>query len=78
MQGANSLLSKVAGQVVKAVSVEGRMPYGADLAEARYLLARPLYLLFRESGDPALEDVVSFALGAEGQNIVARYHVPIR
>ena len=38
----------------------------------------PLYLLIRESGDPALEDVVSFALGAEGQNIVARYHVPIR
>jgi len=78
MQGASSLLSEAAGQVVKAVSVEGRLPFGADLAEARYLLARPLYLLFRESGDPALEDVVSFALGAEGQNIVARYHVPIR
>ena len=78
MQGASSLLSGAAGQVVKAVSVEGRLPYGADLADAHYLLARPLYLLFRESGDPALEDLVSFALGAEGQDIVARYHTPIR
>jgi len=78
VQGASSLLSAAAGQVVKAVSVEGRLPYGTDLADSQYLLARPLYLLIRESGDPALEDVVSFALGAEGQNIVARYHVPIR
>ena len=78
MQGASSLLSGAAGQVVKAVSVEGRLPYGADLADAQYLLARPLYLLFRESGDPALEDLVSFALGAEGQDIVARYHTPVR
>ncbi len=78
MQGTSSLLSEAGGQVVKAVSVEGRLPYGADLADAHYLLARPLYLLFRESGDPALEDVVSFALGAEGQDIVARYHVPVR
>ncbi len=78
VQGASSLLSEAAGQVVKAVSVEGRLPYGTDLADSQYLLARPLYLLIRESGDPALEDVVSFALGAEGQNIVARYHVPIR
>lgn len=77
-QGASSLLSGAAGQVVKAVSVEGRLPYGADLADAQYLLARPLYLLIRESGDPALENLVSFALGAEGQDIVARYHTPIR
>ena len=65
-------------QVVKAVSIEGLLPYGADVAEAQYPLARPLYLLIRQNGDPALADVVSFALGAEGQNIVARYHAPLR
>ena len=65
-------------RVVKAVSVEGRMPYGADLVDYQYPLVRPLYLLIRQGGDPAIQDVVNFALGAEGQNIVARYHVPIR
>ena len=65
-------------RVVKAISVEGRMPYGADLVDYQYPLVRPLYLLIRQGGDPAIQDVVNFALGAEGQNIVARYHVPIR
>ena len=64
--------------VVKAVSVDGRMPYGADLVDYLYPLVRPLYLLIRQGGDPAIQDVVDFALGAEGQTIVARYHVPIR
>ena len=65
-------------RVVKAISVEGRMPYGTDLVDYQYPLVRPLYLLIRQGGDPAIQDVVNFALGAEGQNIVARYHVPIR
>ena len=41
MRGTGSLLSETAGQVVKAVSVEGRLPYGTDLTDAQYLLARP-------------------------------------
>ena len=65
-------------RAVKAVSVEGRLPYGADLVDHQYPLARPLYLFIRQSGEPALEDIVNFALGAEGQSIVARYHTPIR
>ena len=77
MRETSSLPAAVA-RVVKAVSVEGRLPYGADLVDYQYPLVRPLYLLIRQGGDPALEDVVSFALGAEGQNIVARYHTPIR
>ena len=65
-------------QAVKAVSVEGRMPYGADLVEYRYPLARPLYMLIRQPADPTIQDIIDFALGAEGQIIVARYHVPVR
>ncbi len=63
---------------VKAISIEGRMPYGADLVDHRYPLVRPLYLLIRQHGDQAIQDIVDFALGAEGQSIVARYHAPIR
>ena len=74
----SSPLPAAVARVVKAVAIEGRLPYGADLVDYQYPLVRPLYLLIRQGGDPALEDVVSFALGAEGQNIVARYHAPIR
>ena len=38
----------------------------------------PLYLLIDQSGDPSIQKVIDFALGEEGQDIVARYHVPIR
>ena len=65
-------------RTVKAVAIEGRMPYGADLAEYQYPLARPLYLLIDQSGDPLIQKVIDFALGEEGQEIVARYHVSIR
>lgn len=64
--------------MVKAVSVEGRLPFGADLADYQYPLVRPLYLLIRHSDDPSIQKVIDFALGEEGQAIVARYHVPIR
>ena len=67
-----------AERTVKAVSIEGRVPFGADLADYQYPLARPLYLLIRQSGDPSIQKVIEFALGEEGQDIVARYHVPIR
>ncbi|MXX27720.1 MAG: phosphate ABC transporter substrate-binding protein [Caldilineaceae bacterium SB0668_bin_21] len=63
---------------VKAVSVEGRVPFGADLANYQYSLARALYLLFPQSGAPLVQNVIDFARGEEGQAIIARYHVPVR
>ena len=70
--------SAPAERTVKAVAVEGRVPYGADLADYQYPLARSLYLLIDQGGDPSIQKFIDFALGEEGQDIVARYHVPIR
>ena len=70
--------SASAERTVKAVAVEGRMPYGADLADYQYPLARSLYLLIDQSGDQSIQKFIDFALGEEGQDIVARFHVPIR
>lgn len=67
-----------AERTVKSVSVEGRVPYDSDLANHQYPLARALYLLFRQSGDPSIQKIVDFVLSEEGQAIIARYHAPIR
>ena len=67
-----------AERTVKSVSVEGRVPFETDLANHQYPLARALYLLFRQSGDPSIQNIVDFVLSEEGQAIIARYHVPIR
>ena len=65
-------------RTVRAVAIDGRVPFGADLADYHYPLARFLYLLIDQNGDPTIQKVIDFALGEEGQEIVARYHVPIR
>ena len=67
-----------AGATVKAIALEGRLPFGADLQDAHYPLARALYLLIPEGGTPAVQEFVDFALAREGQNIVARHHAPLR
>ena len=77
-QRENTPQSAPAERTVKAVAVEGRVPYGADLADYQYPLARSLYLLIDQSGDQSIQKFIDFALGEEGQDIVARFHVPIR
>ena len=67
-----------AERTVKAVSIEGRVPFGADLTSHQYPLARALYLIFRQNDDPSIRKIVDFVLGEEGQAIIARYHAPIR
>ena len=76
--GENASNAGTSEQPVKSVSVEGRVPYDADLVNYQYPLARALYLLFRQSGDPSIQKIVDFVLSEEGQAIIARYHVPIR
>ncbi len=76
--GENASNTGTAEPTVKSVSVEGRMPYDTDLANHQYPLARALYLLFRQSGDPSIQRIVEFVLSEEGQAIIARYHAPIR
>lgn len=67
-----------AERTVKSVSVEGRVPFDADLVNHQYPLARALYLLIRQSGDPTIREIVDFVLSEDGQAIIARHHVPIR
>lgn len=76
--GENASTADSAERTVKAVSIEGRVPFGADLASFQYPLARALYLLFPQSGDPSIRKIVDFVRGEEGQAIIARYHAPIR
>ena len=76
--GENASTTNSAERTVKAVSIEGRAPFGADLANFQYPLARALYLLFPQSGDPSIRKIVDFVRGEEGQAIIARYHAPIR
>ena len=66
-------------QTVKAVSIEGRVPFGPDLAEFPLSASASLcILLFQQSGDPSIQKIVDFVHGDEGQAIIARYHAPIR
>lgn len=76
--GANASNAGTAERTVKSVSVEGQLPYDTDLAGHQYPLARALYLLFRQSGDPSIQKIVDFVLSEEGQAIIARYHAPLR
>lgn len=76
--GENTSTAGTAERTVKAVSIEGRVPFGADLANFQYPLARALYLLFPQSSDPSIRKIVDFVRGEEGQAIIARYHAPIR
>ena len=76
--GENASTAGTAERTVKAVSIEGRVPFGADLASFRYPLARVLYLLFPQSGDPSIRKIVDFVRGDEGQAVIARYHAPIQ
>ena len=76
--GENASDTGTAERTVKSVSVGGRVPFDTDLANHQYPLARALYLLFQQSGDPSIQNIVDFVLSEEGQAIIARYHVPIR
>lgn len=66
------------GQTVQTLRLEGRLPIGPDVAGQQYPLARALYLLVRTEDVPAVQGFVDFVLGAEGQAIVAEYHIPVR
>jgi len=78
VNGENTSTADSAERTVKAVSIEGRVPFGADLANFQYPLARALYLLFPQSSDPSIRKIVEFVRGEEGQAIIARFHAPIR
>jgi phosphate transport system substrate-binding protein len=63
---------------VKIVRVEGQLPTVENLAEQRYALIQPLYLITRGAPAGWTRRFIDFALSPAGQAIIARYHAPIR
>lgn len=63
---------------VRLVPVESRLPTSEDIRTQRYHLTRPIYLLRRQADTTQLQPFIDFVLSPVGQEIVARYHIPIR
>lgn len=63
---------------VHLVAVEGRLPTSEEIRAQRYHLTRPLFLLRSQADSARLQAFIDFVLSPVGQEIVARYHIPIR
>jgi phosphate transport system substrate-binding protein len=63
---------------VKIVRVEGQLPTVENLAEQRYALIQPLYLITRGAPAGWPRRFIDFVLSPAGQAIIAQYHAPIR
>ena len=63
---------------VKVVRVEGQLPTVANLAEQRYPLIQPLYLVTRGAPTGQVRRFVDFVLSPAGQAIIGQFHAPIR
>ncbi len=63
---------------VKVLSVEGVLPDRESIAVQRYPLTWALYLVRRTRGDGLPQSFIDFVLSPPGQEIVARYHAPVR
>lgn len=66
------------GADVKVVAVEGILPTRTAIAEQRYPLVRPLFLLRRLANRGWSQQFIDFALSPAGQTIVDQFHVRIR
>jgi phosphate transport system substrate-binding protein len=63
---------------VNIVPVDGEMPTLAALRSRAYPLIQPLYLVSRGQALGNVRQFVDFVLSPAGQNIVRRYHLPVR
>lgn len=63
---------------VRVVAIEDRLPDSQSVAEQRYPLTRPLFLVRRRGSAAQAQAFIDFVLSPAGQEIVARFHVPIR
>jgi phosphate transport system substrate-binding protein len=63
---------------VEVVRVEGQLPTVASLAEQRYPLIQPLYLVTRGAPTGQVRRFIDFVLSPAGQAIIGQYHAPIR
>lgn len=56
---------------VKILSLDGIPPTKANIADGRYPLFRPLYLVTNTQPSPEVAQLIEFALGPEGQKIIS-------
>ena len=63
---------------VRLVAVESRLPTSQEIKTQAYFLTRPIFLLRQITDTARLQPFIDFVLSPVGQEIVARYHVPIR
>ena len=63
---------------VRVVRVEGQLPTVENLAEQRYPLIQPLYLVTQGAPTGQVRRFIDFVLSPAGQAIIGQYHAPIR
>lgn len=63
---------------VRIVPVEGLLPSPDNLRQQRYHLAQPIFLVSRAEPTGWVRQFVDFTLSPAGQQIVAKFHAPIR
>ncbi len=63
---------------VKVVPVEGVLPLIENLRQQRYYLSQPIFLISPAEPVGWVRQFVDFVLSPSGQEIVARFHAPIR
>lgn len=63
---------------VRIVPVEGQLPTLDNLRQQRYHLAHPIFLVSRAEPTGWVKQFVDFVLSPAGQQIVAKFHAPIR
>jgi len=73
-----NLLTEDADAQVRIVPVEGLLPTLENLRQQRYHLAQPIFLVSRTEPTGWVKQFVDFTLSPAGQQIVARFHAPIR
>jgi ABC-type phosphate transport system substrate-binding protein len=61
---------------VNLLAVEGVTPSPASVADGRYLLARPFFLVAHTEPDGGLADFLNWAIEGEGQEIIKRSYAP--
>ena len=61
----------------KALQIDGALPEATALANGRYPLAKPLFLVTRGSPRDELKVFVDLAAGSAGQEILAEHFVPL-
>ena len=66
------------GTGVRMVPLEGKLPTTANVSVQDYWLIQPLYLATNGQPTGRVRQFIDFALSGPGQEIVARYHAPVR